>query len=350
MIANNTIACLPDCYVPANADRNQFNDQAAESKSSIARLRIEDLVTRIEKPPVRAIVDSVFQDLLRLLECLDLIQSHVRQVEKAGETLTLFHLIHSEAQALISSVKAEALAAEQIDGVLAETLDGISFAVEHDLKRVFDSSHESLSSDDRQHLLIGKLVRSYDLLTNCLQQSTVTLAAVFDSSFLDFKLFNDTDERLRESLQLCADLSELLRCVEHAERNVDDDIYTRLLLALNRFQSDSLQYLMYSDWPEFEGFCNRIESSSTNRPNVPALLHQFHCYLETLMGQVKMRAVFAESSGLMGSCALESGFLSGTVNASDSGRPYLIDFDNGRARAFETTGISSYDVAIAALA
>ncbi|HKZ80149.1 MAG TPA: hypothetical protein VJ124_17880 [Pyrinomonadaceae bacterium] len=354
MIANNTITGSFDCYVLADEDRNILMGQARESKSSIARLKIEDLVNRIEQPPIRAIVGSVFQDLLRLLECLDLIQSHVRQVDKADETLALFQLIHSEAQSLISSVKTEAVAAEQIDGNLAETLDGISFAVEHDLKRVFDSPFESQSSDERQHMLIGKLMRSYDLLTNCLQQSTLTLAAIFDSSFTDSKLFTNFDERLRESLQLCADLTELLQCVEHTEQQLDRDGCTGLVPALFKFRAESMQYLAYSDWPEFEGFCERIEASTGNTRSTAALLHQFHCYLETLLGQVRMRSVFGDVGEQKISTPLDNSYLTGAPIGMDdaalTGCSPFVDLDKGGARTFEPSGVAVFDLAIAALA
>ena len=50
---------------------------------------------------------------------------------------------------------------------------------------------------------------------------------------------------------------------------------------------------MYSDWPQFESFCERIKLSITQLPDLESVLHQFRCYLETLLGQVRMRAVLA---------------------------------------------------------
>jgi hypothetical protein len=347
MIANNTNNTLTssfDCYVLADEDCNAFISQPRESKSSIARLKIEELVNRIEQPPIRTIVGSVFQDLLRLLECLDLIQSHVRQADKADETLALFQLIHSEALSLISNIKTEALAAEEIDGNLAETLDGISFAVEHDLKRVFESPIDVQPSNEQQHMLIGKLIRSYDLLTNCLQQSTITLAGVFDCSFIDSKLFTNSDERLRESLQLCAALSELLQSVERTEQQLDHQSCALLNSALSVFRADSMQFLMYSDWPEFESFCERIGAAAENIASEAALLHQFHCYLETLLGQVRMRAVFADASGENFSSPFD-GFLEGTsIGTSDSAPAAchsFVDFDNSHACLFELAELAA---------
>jgi hypothetical protein len=53
---------------------------------------------------------------------------------------------------------------------------------------------------------------------------------------------------------------------------------------------------MYSDWPQFESFCERIKVASTDIPRLVEVLHQFQCYLETLLSQVRMRAVLAEQT------------------------------------------------------
>jgi hypothetical protein len=54
-----------------------------------------------------------------------------------------------------------------------------------------------------------------------------------------------------------------------------------------------MEGLMYSDWPQFEGFCERINLLTAECPELQPVLHQFRCYLETLLGQVRMRAVLA---------------------------------------------------------
>ena len=51
---------------------------------------------------------------------------------------------------------------------------------------------------------------------------------------------------------------------------------------------------MYSDWPQFESFYERIESFKNQPSELEKVLHQFRCYLETLLGQVRMRNVLAD--------------------------------------------------------
>ena len=148
----------------------------------------------------------VFQDLLRLLECVGLVETYLRQVDAAEETVALFQLIHDEARKLVEFIRTDALNSDLLTKELADTLDGIMFAVNHDLQRLFDSGPRGSFSDKTAQVVVGKLYRAHDILTNCLQQSTITLAMVFDPELIGAKLFNNSELRHRQSLQLCQDL------------------------------------------------------------------------------------------------------------------------------------------------
>lgn len=131
------------------------------------------------------------------------------------------------------------------------------------------------------------------MLTNCLQQSTITLATVFDPELVGTRLFNNSDMRYRQSLQLCEDLSALVQGVEACEKNCDQRALESLSASIEQFRNESLELLTYSDWPQFESFCERIIAAGSSWLELEAVLHQFRCYVETLLGQVRMRAVLA---------------------------------------------------------
>jgi hypothetical protein len=283
--------------------------QAAPDHTS-CRLQINRVVNEIESPQVREIVGAVFKDLLRLLECLGLIESHLRQVDAATETFALFQLIHDEARILVEFIREDGLNCLGLDEELADTLDGITFAVNHDLQRVFEAAPHATNSEtlpSSPHVVLGKLYRAHDVLTNCLQQSTITLAMMFNPELVGARLFNNSDMRYRQSLQLCEDLSALIRLLETAEKpellggspasgGVDttfESNLARLMAGIEKFRGESMECLMYSDWPQFESFCERIKVGPPSATALESVLHQFRCYLETLLGQVRMRAVLA---------------------------------------------------------
>lgn len=264
----------------------------ATADDNACRLQLSKVERDIESPAVREIVGVVFADLLRLLECLDLIEGHLRKVEYAEQTFAMFQLINDEARALVNFIHNEALKSEVLTQELFDALDGISFAVNHDLQRVFETNSKPSGTSDKSHAISGRLYRAHDLLTNCLQQSTITLAIVFDPELDGTKLFNNSDMRFRQSLQLCEDLAQLIQLVARSEENPQQTELDLLVEGIQKFRNESMELLMYSDWPQFESVCAQIHPQRDPK-QLTAALHQFRCYLETLLGQVRMRAVLA---------------------------------------------------------
>jgi hypothetical protein len=252
---------------------------------------INHLVKEIPSPAVRDIVGIVFEDLLRLLECLSLTECHLRQADAASETFALFQIIHDEARALVKFINDEALPCEAISEEVAEALDGITFAINHDLQRVFENQQHS--ADATAQVVVGQLFRAHDLLTNCLQQSTISLAITFDRKLDGTKLFEDSDTRYQQSIQLCEDISTLLGLVDACGRRPEGSAFARLKARVEVFRNESLEFLMYSDWPQFESFCEKFSLPEISSLELESVLHQFRFYLETLLGQVRMRAVLA---------------------------------------------------------
>ena len=259
------------------------------------RAQIDRIVHDIQAPAVREIVGRVFADLLRLLECLSLTQGYLRKIDSAEETLAVFQIIHDEARALVMFIREDAVPCKAISEDLSETLDGISFAVNHDLQSVFET-RELVNIEEPKGQMVGKLVRAHDLLTNCLQQSIISLAIKFDRKLVDTQLFNNFDMRYRLSVQLCADLSTLLKLVGACQELPLEPAFSNLMTGLEKFRNESMECLMYSDWPQFESFCERLQLASGSSWKLAPLLHQFRCYLETLLRQVEMRAVLTNVS------------------------------------------------------
>ena len=255
----------------------------------------EELVRDISSTRVRRIVGAVFQDLLRLLECLSIIEGHLRHVQTAEETLAFFQLIRDEAKSLIEFIRDDALNCSEVSGDLADTLDGLIFALNHDLRRVFEGEYET-SADNSPYVVLGRVHRAHDVLTNCFQQSIISLALVYSPSLLVTQLFNNAEKRYRQSLKLCSDLECLRRLVQRFVEGRAGE--TELSGGLETFRRDSLEFLMYSDWPQFESFCEKTRLSVNDPAALADVLHQFLCYLETLLRQVKMRAVLADERNL----------------------------------------------------
>lgn len=256
--------------------------------------QIDPVLDSIESAVVREAVENVFSDLLRLLDCLRFVGGRWLPADESQKALAIFALVHVDASSVVNSIQ-QTMQTVGVDETLYEALDGITFALNHDLQKVFECELKG-AADQLPELVIGKLVHSHGILTNCLQQSTVALAQVFDPTFSGAHFFNNSDARLQESLLLCRDLSDLIRSVRDCEARLDKTSRKVIIDRVIRFRDETMQFLMYKDWDEYERFTEEIVLSSGKSQKLAPVLHSFRCYLETLVGQVKLRAVLATDS------------------------------------------------------
>lgn len=253
--------------------------------------QINPLLASIESPKIREAVDNVFSDLLRLLECLRFVGGRWLPANEINKTLAIYTLVQVDARSVIESIQC-AMNTAGIDETLYETLDGITFAINHDLQKVFEYELKDAANQPRE-LVISKLVHCHGMLTNCLQQSIVTLAQVFEPNFSGAHFFKNSDARLQESLLLCRDLSDLIRSVRECEARLDGASQKYIIDRVIKFRDETMQLLMYKDWDEYERFAEAIALSMGDSRKLAPVLHAFTCYLETLSGQVRLRAVLA---------------------------------------------------------
>lgn len=255
------------------------------------RSQINRLIEQIEQD-VRQPVSEVFSSLLELLRHVPAFENLSEELP-APETGAALEGFRGRANVLVDFMLATATETASRYELLSETLDGISFAMSHDVKRIFDSELKALNWKAGEHLSKGNVAYIQGLLTNCLQQSIITLAQVFDSSLDGARLFDNNKARLRESLILCRDLMDMLQNVHAAETDLPRQL-PLMVDRVSRFRNESMQFLMYKDWQEFETITERLRVSGGESSEPGSPLHSFKCYLETLLGQVKLRAVLVD--------------------------------------------------------
>jgi hypothetical protein len=120
------------------------------------------------------------------------------------------------------------------------------------------------------------------------------LLQVFNPTLDPIHIFDDFEERLRQSLLLCSDLAALMRVVRQAEADPTPDMLHAVVQHALKFRDGSMQYLMYRDWRGYERLALALITSIETNGDSRDLMHQFRSYLEVLYGHVKMRAVLRD--------------------------------------------------------
>lgn len=259
------------------------------------------------QPPLQRVLDAlssdklgsdvrrIFVDLARLIDYLRWIEMALLADDPLKRTLGIFTLLHEEARNLQDTIDRRALHEGNSGTDIFDALDSTAYAISMEVRKVFGHELVGLSTLKRAPLIYVKIEQSQGLLSNCFQQSTVALAQLFDASVDGHQLFRAFQNRLQQSIDLCRDLWRLLKFVRHAGRERDRYPISSFKSRLNAFREGSLRFLMYKDWETYERFAQEIGGAHGAIELAP-VLHRFDCYLETLLGQVRMRAVLADQT------------------------------------------------------
>jgi hypothetical protein len=286
----------PEPHLPLLTEVIETDSQTQVQREVQANLHHEiDLVLdRITSPNLREISQTILDEMLRFFDWLARIENNLQKLDTLLESLSLLEVLEFEARSLTDYIDTRAVKLAAGNERLLDVLDGISYGISHDLRRVFERELVRGVTEQSIPIVYGKILHAHGLLTNCFQQSTITLLQVFNNSLDASKLFNDYELRLQQSLILCKDLSSLMRFVRLAQANSDPDVLRSVSARILEFRDGSMQYLMYKDWRGYESLALEVITAVENNLDPKPLLHRFICYLEVLYGHVKMRAVLAD--------------------------------------------------------
>lgn len=256
--------------------------------------QVDLVLQQIFNPNLREISQTILGEMVRYFDWLARIENNLQKLDTLLESLSLLEVLEFDARSLTDFIDTRAIKLAAGNERLLDVLDGISYGITHDLRRVFERELVRGVTEQSIPIVYGKILHAHGLLTNCFQQSTITLLQVFNPSLDPSKLFNDVELRLQQSLILCKDLSSLMRFVRLAQAKDDPDVLRSVTARILEFRDGSMQYLMYKDWRGYESLALEVITAVENNLDPKPLLHRFICYLEVLYGHVKMRAVLAD--------------------------------------------------------
>ena len=287
----------PDPQLPLLVSQAVSDLQTDVQREVQANLKSEmsRVVGGIYEPDLRDVSKTILSEMLRFFGWLDRIENNLHKLDTLMESLSLLEVLEFEARSLVGFIESWAMKVAAGNERLHEVLDGINYGITHDLRRIFERELVRGVTEQSTPIVYGKILHAHGLLTNCFQQSTITLLQVFNPSLNAASLFNDVEARLKQSLVLCKDLSSLMRFVRLSQANSDPDVLRTAVDRILEFRDGSMHYLMYKDWRGYESLALEVITAIENNLDAKPLLHKFLTFLELLYGHVKMRAVLADN-------------------------------------------------------
>lgn len=289
VVAPEEVLFLPITPVsdePLNATDTDLQDRLKKE--------IDIALNSIDEPAVREVAETILSEISQLFSRLSLVESNLRKLDTLQENLSILEMLQFDIHSLVQFIQFTAMPAASVNEKLHDVLDGINYGISHDVKRIFERGLLGNVANQSTPVVYGKIVHAHGLLTNCFQQSAITFLQVFNPNVDPLLLFDDFEQRLKQSLSLCRDLSSLMRLVHQAQLENSPDNLRAVVDSVLEFRDGSMQYLMYRDWRGYERLALELITAIEHNRDTHDLLHRFACYLEVLYGHVKMRAVLRD--------------------------------------------------------
>ncbi|HYK19309.1 MAG TPA: hypothetical protein VEV42_01150, partial [Pyrinomonadaceae bacterium] len=260
------IAYEPDPQLPLLTDEVPLDVNTPAQLEVLQNLQhqINLAIKQILDPNQREVSQTVLGQMLRFFDWLTRIENNLHKLDTLLESLSLLEVLEFEARSLIDFIEARAIKTAAGNERLHEVLDGISYGITHDLRRIFERELVRGVTEQSIPIVYGKILHAHGLLSNCFQQSTITLLQVFNPALDPSKLFNDVELRLQQSMVLCRDLNSLMRFVRLAQANCDPDVLRSVAARILEFRDGSMQYLMYKDWRGYESLALEVITAIEN--------------------------------------------------------------------------------------
>jgi predicted exporter len=249
--------------------------------------QITRVINSISDRGLRVSVERILGDLVFMLDWLSLIGEDCSTRDEVEKALWMVEAAAVDAHSLVSFIEDNAMQLEGLDDAIREAFDSSAYAISLELKQIFGSESTPSTLDIRSKAIKAALVHAQGVLKNCFQHCLIELMQVFDQNSSCSQLYSDLWIRRERSMLLCRELAALIEVVAVSDLNSAQHIIRKLV----SFRENGMHWLMYRDWDDYESLSGQVIEALNKKERCVDLLHRLACYLETLLAQVKTRAV-----------------------------------------------------------
>ena len=159
----------PEPQLPLLRDIVPTDSQTPLQREVQANLQHEvDLVLqRITSPNLREISQTILGEMLRYFDWLTRIENNLQKLDTLLESLSLLEVLEFDARSLTDFIDTRAIKLAAGNERLLDVLDGISYGITHDLRRVFERELVRGVTEQSIPIVYGKILHAHGLLTNC---------------------------------------------------------------------------------------------------------------------------------------------------------------------------------------
>lgn len=268
-----------------NLARNCGDDALPESfRSMIAK---NDLDSQHH-----AEVCGVVRRFAGILKALSVVGRMLHHDEPLKPSLLIFTFVHEQTQHLIGQInhRLSELTDEETEFFIS--LDAASYTASLEIKKAFQQELTGVVGIRPAQAIYARVEVAHSLLSASFEEIIASFARILEPATEIGHIFPSFKAKLDQSLILRSGLQKTLRAVQEAEEEPEPTRIEYMRNSLEHFNHEAFHFLYYKDKETLERFSEETQLMQNPKDLVP-ILHRFGAYLETLLGQVAMRAVLA---------------------------------------------------------
>src|ERR1044072_3235121 len=130
----------PDPQLPLLRDAVELDPKAEAQREVHANLQhqIDLALNSITDRELRNVSQTILSELVRFFDWLDRIENTLHKLDTLLESLSLLEVLEFEARSLVDYIEMKARKVSNSNERLNEVLDGITYGITHDLRRIFE--------------------------------------------------------------------------------------------------------------------------------------------------------------------------------------------------------------------
>lgn len=226
----------------------------------------------------------------RILKSLSLVGRMLEADEPLKPALLIFARINEQVHELTNYINNRLGNFPNEEAEMFSSLDAAAYTASIELKKVYSQELAGLAGIRPSPSIYARMETAYALLNEGFQQMLAGFARMIDPAADVFGIFPNFALKRDQSLALRAELWSVVHLVQKAEVEPEKAHIDEMRDALRKFIAGTAKFLFYKDTETVERFIEEILVTKDNKDLVP-ILHRFGAFLETLFGQVNLRAV-----------------------------------------------------------
>jgi hypothetical protein len=231
-----------------------------------------------------------------IFQYLDVIEQLMDRDEPLKPGVLIFARIELDCRELLTLMEGRAAALRGTDERLADAIDGAAYIASIETKKVFDHELAGILEIRPVPAVFARFEAAHALLKEGFQQTIASIGQQFNENIDALAIYPSLKTKRDNSFALREEMQSLARAVAAAEASPESPAADEMRMRLAAFLAGPVRYLFFKDIETVERFAEEIELA-TSEDELQPILHRFSAFLETLIGQVGLRAVLAEEGG-----------------------------------------------------